>query len=324
MVKILGDYKINPQEMRAVYAETLVDLARDNEKIVALEADLMGAGGTGVFQKTYPDRMFDVGIAEQSMITMAAGLSVTGFIPFAHTFGTFATRRPCDQIYISCAYSRANVKIVGSDPGITGALNGGTHQAMEDIALMRPIPNITILEPCDPVQMKWSICKAAETKGLFYIRMHRKPTIQIYEANSNFELGKGVVVKEGNDATIIVSGALMMEQSLLAAEELRHRGISVRIVDIVSIKPIDEELIVRCANETSSVLVAENHFITGGLTSAVAEVLVQNAIGIPFDSTGIKDAFGEVGQVEYLLEHFKMGAGHIVKKVSALIDRKRG
>lgn len=322
MTKISPTHTMEAAEMRAAYANTLIALADQDDKIVALEADLMGAGGMGAFQKKHPQNLFDVGIAEQSMVCIAAGLAVAGFVPFAHTFGTFATRRPCDQIYISCAYSGANVKLVGSDPGITGGLNGGTHQAMEDIALLRPIPNITILEPSDSVQLSWAVRTAAETEGLFYIRMHRKPAMRVYEEGSDFTIGKGVIVKEGTDITILVSGALMMEQSLQAAEELEKQGVSARVADLVSIKPIDEQLIVRCAKETGALLVAENHFAIGGVASAVAEILAKNMIAVPFAGTGIENAFGEVGEIPDLLDRFKMRAAHIAGKAKQLLNRK--
>lgn len=322
MLKVASTHEMDSVEMRSVYAETMKELAKSSDKIVALEADLMGAGGMTSFKNEFPDRMFDVGIAEQSLICIAAGLSVVGYVPFAHTFATFMTRRPCDQIYISCAYSDANVKLVGSDPGITGELNGGTHQAMEDIAILRPIPNITILEPSDAVQMRWAVRKAAETQGLFYIRMHRQSTIKVYEKDSEFEIGKGVVVRDGTDGTILVSGALMMKQALEAAELLSKEGVSTRVVDLVSVKPIDRDLIVRCAEETGAIVVAENHFTTGGVASTVAEVLAENAIGVPFKSIGIKDSFGEVGKVDYLLERFEMTNKHIMAAVKDAIKAK--
>lgn len=324
MSKITVERKKETKELRATYAETLVRLADEDPRIVDLEADLMGAGGMGIFKSAHPDRLFDVGIAEQSMITMAAGLSFTGFVPFVHTFGPFATRRPCDQIYISCAYAGANVKICGSDPGITGTLNGGTHQAMEDIALLRPIPNITILEPCDHAQMEWAVRTAAGTDGLFYIRMFRKSCDRIYRDGSEFEIGKGVVVRDGSDVTILTCGAVMLQQSLAAAEMLAEEGISVRVADMFSIKPLDRELVVRCAEETGAVVVAENHFTVGGLSSAVSEVLTESGVGVAYGNIGVKDRFGEVGQFPELLERFEMSDRHIAEKVRAVIKKKRG
>ena len=243
------------------------------------------------------------------------------YVPLPYFCYVYDTR-PCDQIYISCAYSDANVKLVGSDPGITGELNGGTHQAMEDIAILRPIPNITILEPSDAVQMRWAVRKAAETQGLFYIRMHRQSTIKVYEKDSEFEIGKGVVVRDGTDGTILVSGALMMKQALEAAELLSKEGVSTRVVDLVSVKPIDRDLIVRCAEETGAIVVAENHFTTGGVASTVAKLLAKNAISVPFKSIGIKDSFGEVGKVDYLLERFEMTNKHIMAAVKDAIKAK--
>ena len=322
----MGTIKIerrsNSKELRATYAETVIALAREDPRILDMEADLTGAGGMSSFKKEFPDRFIDVGIAEQSLLTMAAGLSITGYVPFLHTFGPFATRRACDQIYISCAYADANVKICGSDPGVTGTLNGGTHQAMEDIALMRPIPGITILEPCDHAQMAWAVRTAANTKGVFYIRMYRKNCDDVYAAGSEFQLGKGIVVRDGSDATIFTCGAVMMQQSLDAAEQLDKAGISVRVVDLFSIKPLDRELIARCAKETGAVVVAENHFTIGGLNSAVAEVLAEAGIGVPYGVIGVKDRFGEVGQLDYLLERFELTGAHIAAKVQEVLRKK--
>jgi transketolase len=322
MIKIVDEYKNDSQEMRSVYTQTLIQQAGLNSNIVALEADLMSSDGMSEFKKNFPERLVDVGIAEQSLVTAAAGLSWTGLIPFAHTFATFITRRPCDQIYISCAYSKANVKLVGSDPGIAGELNGGTHQAMEDIAILRSIPNITIFEPSDAVQLNWAIRQAAEIKGLCYIRLYRKQALRIYAEGSEFKIGKGVIVEEGTDVTIIALGAIMLEQALKAAAELRQQGISVRVVDPVCVKPIDKKLILQCAKETKAMVVAENHSTTGGLASSVAEVLVQNRIAIPFASIGIKNSFGEVGQQDYLLRRFEMSDDYILKTVVGLLNRK--
>ena len=322
MEKAIVERKANGKELRAIYAQTLVDLAAGDPRIVDLEADLMGAGGMGVFKQAHPGRLIDVGIAEQSMVAMAAGLSFTGFIPFLHTFGPFATRRPCDQVYISCAYAGANVKICGSDPGVAGTLNGGTHQAMEDVALLRPIPNITILEPCDHTQMEWAVRTAAKTEGLFYIRMFRKPCDQIYAPGSGFALGRGEVVREGGDAVIFTCGVVMMRESLAAADLLVAEGVQVRVVDLFSVKPLDRELVARCARETGAVVTAENHFAIGGLHSAVSEVLAEEGVGAAYGSIGVRDRFGEVGQLDELLQSFGMTARHIAAKVRETLARK--
>lgn len=322
MSHVIIKREASTKELRSTYAQTLIELANEDPRIIDLEADLCGAGGMNAFQAAHPDRLIDVGIAEQSMVSMAAGLSIVGFVPFLHSFGPFVTRRPCDQVYISCAYAGANVKICGSDPGVTGTLNGGTHQAMEDIALLRPIPNITILEPCDHTQMAWAVRTAAKTEGVFYIRMYRKACSQIYAEGSEFELGKGIVVRDGSDATVFTCGAVMMEQSLAAAELLAEKGISVRVVDLFSIKPLDRELVARCARETGAVVVAENHFTIGGLSSAVSEVLAESGIGVPFGNIGVRDRFGEVGPLDYLLERFELTGSHIAAKICEVLEKK--
>lgn len=322
MEKAIVQRNAGTKELRTTYAQALIKLAGEDPRIIDLEADLMGAGGMGAFKQAYPDRLIDVGIAEQSMVAMAAGLSFTGFIPFLHTFGPFATRRPCDQVYISCAYAGANVKICGSDPGVAGTLNGGTHQAMEDIALLRPIPNITILEPCDHTQMEWAVRTAAETQGLFYIRMFRKPCGQVYAPGSGFALGKGEIVRSGGDATVFTCGVVMMQESLAAADLLAEEGIQLRVVDLFSIKPLDRELVARCARETGAVVTAENHFTIGGLHSAVSEVLAEEGIGVAYGNIGVRDRFGEVGHLDELLQSFGMTSRHIAAKVREILERK--
>jgi transketolase len=194
---------------------------------------------------------------------------------------------------------------------------------MEDIAIVRPIPNITILEPSDAVQMNWAMHKAAETEGLFYIRMHRKDSVAVYEKGSEFRIGEGVIVHDGTDATIVASGPVMLAQALKASALLDKEGLTVRVVDIVSIKPIDKELIVRCARETGTIVVAENHSTIGGVASAVAEVLAENAIGVPFKCIGVKDSFGEVGRMNYLLERFGMTDKHIMAAVKDAVKARR-
>lgn len=321
-MKVALEHKLEPIEMRQAYMQKMIELAEQNNRIVDLEADLMGPVLMGEFKKRFPNRLFHCGIAEQTMYTAAAGMAVCGFIPFAQTFGVFAARRAADQIYISCGYSKANVKIIGTDPGITGALNGGTHQAMEDIAIMRPLPNITIYEPCDSTQLRWALQDAADTDGLYYIRLSRKPTVKIYEDSATFARGQSVEVRSGCDLTIAVSGAIMMEQALLAADLLSSDGIEARILDLFSIKPLDEAALLRCAKETGAMLVAENHFTIGGVGSAVAEVLCNAGIGIPFRMLGIRNSYGEVGQLDYLMQRFHMTAADMVSAAKELLSVK--
>ena len=306
--------------MRDVYCNTLIELAEKDKRIVVLDADLMKSMGIVPFLKKYPDRAFDVGVQEANMIGVAAGLSATGKIPFAHSFATFATRRCFDQVFLSCGYARLNVRIIGSDPGITAAYNGGTHMPFEDMGIMRNIPDITILEPVDTVMLKDLIKQTKDRYGVFYIRLLRRNAVKIYEEGSSFEIGKGIELKEGKDVTIIATG-IMVNESLKAAEILEEEGILARVVNMFTLKPIDKEIIIRCAEETGALVTAENHSILNGLGSAVAEVLAEN-IPVPLERVGVKDLYGEVGPVDYLAKRFEMTAEDIVLKVKKVIERK--
>jgi len=278
-------------EMRQVYAQTLREMFDNKEPVVALDADLMFASGMRAIWPKYPENVFECGIAESNMLGVAAGLSKEGKIPFVHSFGVFCSRRALDQIYMSCSYSKLNVKVVGSDPGIAAALNGGTHAANEDIGHLRPIPEITIVEPTDSTMFKEVLKLAAKTYGVFYIRMFRMKATKIYEEGSEFELGKAVQLRDGKDVTIIASG-LEVPEALKAADMLTADGISSRVLDMFTIKPIDEEAIIKAARETGAIVTAENHSITGGLGSAVAEVLAEKCYA-PLERIGIKNIFGE-------------------------------
>jgi transketolase len=286
-----------------------------------LDADLMKSMGMIPFLKAYPERTFDVGIQEANMIGVAAGLSATGKIPFAHSFAPFASRRCFDQVFLSCGYARLNVRVIGSDPGITAAYNGGTHMPFEDMGLMRLVPDITILEPVDATMLKDLVKQTAVQYGVFYIRLLRKNAIRIYAEGSSFEIGKGVQLKEGMDVTIFATG-IMVSESLRAAEILGGQGISARVVNLFTLKPIDRELITQCARETGAIVTAENHNIINGLGSAVAEVLVENT-PVPMERIGVKDSFGEVGPVDYLAKRFEMTADDIVKAVKKVMTRKK-
>lgn len=307
--------------MRDVYCDTLMELAETNKNILVLDADLMAAVGVAKFAKEYPDQAINCGIQEANMFGVAAGLSAVGKIPFAHTFGTFATRRAADQIFMSCAYAGLNVKVVGSDPGVTASLNGGTHMPFEDIGIMRVIPTMTIIEPTDAAMLADIVRQAAETYGMFYIRLSRKKMVQIFEPGSTFDIGKGVVLRDGSDLTIIAAG-ICVADALAAADALAKEGVSCRVVNIFTIKPVDIELIARCARETGAIVTAENHNVIGGLGSAVAEALAENA-PVPMERIGVNDEFGEVGSVEYLKERFGLTVADIVKKSRKVLERKR-
>jgi transketolase len=308
------------KEMRAVYCETLMELAEENKDIVVLDADLMSSMGVAKFAKAYPDRTFNVGIQEANMIGVAAGLSATGKIPFAHSFGPFATRRCFDQLFLSVGYAKNNVRVIGSDPGVTAAYNGGTHMPFEDMGIVRNIPTATILEPVDSTMLKDLLKQTSKLEGLFYIRLLRKNAIKIYEEGSTFEIGKGVILKEGTDVTIIATG-IMVDDALKAAEMLEKAGVSARVVNMFTLKPIDSELITKCAKETGALVTVENHNIINGLGSAVSEVVVEN-LPVPVERVGVKDRFGQVGPVDYLKETYGLTPDEICNAALKVIKRK--
>lgn len=305
------------KEMRAVYAETLVELGAKNKDIVLLEADLMKASGTGPFQAAYPERTFDVGVAEANMVGVAAGLSAEGKVPFAATFGCFATRRVFDQFFVSCAYARLNVKLVGTDPGVSAAFNGGTHMPFEDLALMRAVPGIAVLEPSDAASLRGLVAAAAERKGSVYMRLHRKAVPDLYPAGEKFEIGKAKLLREGKHVAIVALGSIMVNEALKAAELLAKEGIEASVVDALSVKPLDAELVLREARKCGAVVTAENHQASGGLGSAVAELLAETGAA-RLARIGVKDEFGEVGTQDYLQDRFGLRAANIAEAAKAL------
>lgn len=317
---IAKERKADELAMRDVYCKTLIDLAQKDKRITVLDADLMKSMGMMPFMKAFPDRTFDVGIQEANMVGVAAGLSATGKIPFAHSFAPFASRRCFDQVFLSCGYARLNVRIIGSDPGITAAFNGGTHMPFEDLGIMRNVPGITILEPVDAVMLKNLVEQTVDQYGVFYIRLLRKNAIKIYEEGSTFEIGKGVELKEGKDVTLFATG-IMVSEALKAAQVLESEGISVKVVNIFTLKPIDKDLIIKCAKETGAIVTVENHSIINGLGSAVSEVLSEN-LPVPLERIGVKDLFGEVGPQDYLAKRFELTAGDILAKVKKVLTRK--
>ena len=309
------------KEMRAVYAQTLIDLAEKDDRIVILEADLMKASGTTVFKNKFPDRAFNVGVAEANMVGIAAGLSAGGKIPFAASFGCFAARRAYDQFFISANYAQQNVKLVGTDPGISAAYNGGTHMPFEDAGIMRNIPKLIVFEPSDPVSLEKLVIQCAKHKGSTYMRLHRKGTKVLYPENEEFELGKGKVLSDGTDITLIATGAILVNEALSAKELLEKEGISAAVIDMHTIKPIDAELVLRYAKKTGAIVTCENHQIFNGLGSAVAEVVSEN-YPVRIKRIGIEDEFGEVGTQNYFQERFKLTAKHIVEVAKELVKGK--
>lgn len=320
MFQLLNERKPAETLMRDAYCKALMAMAEKDKRIVALDADLIGSSGMKPFFAAYPDRAIQCGIAEANMIGVAAGLSLTGKVPFCHSFGPFATRRVCDQIYVSGAYAHLNIRIVGSDPGVTAAYNGGTHMPFEDMAVLRGIPEIVLLEPCDPVALDDIVRQLADVYGIYYIRMVRKNSTAIYAPGSTFEIGKGNRLRNGTDVTLIASG-IMVEEALIAAEQLAEEGVSARVVDMFTWKPIDEELIALCAEETGCIVTAENHNIYGGLGSAVAEAAAKT-IPVPIEMVGTDDRFGQVGNESFLRGEYRLTAARIVEAAKRAIERK--
>lgn len=308
-------------EMRAVYSQTLRELAAEDPRIVVVDADLARANATDKFRDAYPARHVDVGVAEANMVGVAAGLSTTGMIPFPGTFSCFAGRRVFDQFFISAAYAKLNVKLTGSDPGVTATYNGGTHMAFEDIGVMRTVPRLTIYEPSDPVTLKALLRESASTYGSSYLRLHRKQITPIYDESVTAELGRGIVVTEGGDVTLIATGAVMVPEAIAAAETLEAHGVNAAVIDMHTVKPIDRELVVRFARTTGAVVTCENHQVNSGLGAAVAEVLVEEW-PVPMRRVGIHDEFGEVGTLDYLKQRYRLTAESIVSAAEAAIEQK--
>ena len=311
---------MSKQATRDAYGLALVELGKENENVVVLDADLSKSTKTCNFKEAYPERFFNMGIAEQNLLGTAAGLAASGKIPFASSFAVFAVGRAYDQIRNSIAYPKLNVKIAATHAGITVGEDGGSHQMIEDIALMRVLPNMTVIVPADGVETRAAILAAAEYKGPVYIRLGRSKVETIFDENYKFRLGKGVVVKDGTDVTLIACG-IMVEVALRAAELLAADNISAAVVNISTIKPIDAALIAKMAEQTGAVVTCEEHNIIGGLASAVAEVLVEK-YPVPMERVGVEDKFGQSGLPDELLKAYGLTAEHIAEKAKAAIARK--
>lgn len=305
---------------RDAYGEKLVELGSRNKDIVVLDADLAKSTKTVLFKKKFPDRFFDMGVAEQNLIGTAAGLSLTGKIPFASTFAVFATGRAYDQLRNTVCYSRLNVRVVSSHAGLTVGEDGGSHQALEDIALTRVLPNMAVIVPADGVETCSVMDFAVSYKGPVYIRLGRPKVPVVCGAGYRFELGKGTVLREGSDATIIGAG-ITVAFALEAAQILQEKGLEVEVINMASIKPIDAGLIVASAGKTGAVVTAEEHSIIGGLGSGVAEVLAEN-MPVPMERVGVRDSFGESGSPGELLEKYGITSHHIVSAVERAVTRK--
>jgi transketolase central region len=296
---------------RQSYGEALLELGKENEQIVVFDADLASATKTNLFGKEFPNRFFDMGIAEQNMISTAAGMATCGKIPYASTFAVFAAGRAYDQIRNSVCYPKLNVKICATHAGITVGEDGATHQMIEDISLMRTVPNMTVISTSDDIQTKWAVKEISKINGPVYLRLSRLATPVIYDENQKFEIGKAVQIGEGTDATIFATGVTVSE-ALKAQEELKMKGIDVRVVDVHTIKPIDRDIIVKCAKETKRLISIEDHNIIGGLGSAISEVLTDE-YPVKLTRLGINDTFGKSGKATELMKYFGITDEDLVK-----------
>lgn len=294
---------------RETYGEVLAEMGHQNRDIVVLDADLSASTMTKFFAKEFPDRFFDMGVSEQDMMGTAAGLALSGKIPFASTFAVFAAGRAWEQVRQAIAYPRLNVKIVASHGGISVGEDGASHQMTEDIALMRVLPNMTVIVPADGMEMRDIMKVIVATHGPFYVRTSRMKFPVIYKDGASFEIGKGSIVKSGTDLTVIAIG-YMVHEALKAADTLAKEGVSIRVVNMSTIKPVDRELIVACAKETGAIITAEEHSIIGGLGSAVCEVLSET-VPTPVKIIGIQDCFCSSGVASDLFKQYGLNAGII-------------
>ena len=309
------------KEIRAGYVDTITALAAQNKNIVVLEADLMSCTNTGNFKNNYPNQFVNVGIAEANMVGLAAGLSATGKIPFAASFGCFSSRRVHDQFFISANYARLNVKLIGMDPGVTAAMNGGTHMPFEDIALMQVIPHLIVVEPSDYYSCAAFVKEAAEYYGCVYIRFPRKPVPVIYNEKESFAFGKSKLIKEGKDICFVCLGSLLVNEALKARETLAAEGIDAGVLDLLSVKPLDKETILGLAGKVKALITAENAQLDGGVGSTIASLLAENGFSCKFGRIGIQNEFGEVGTQDYLAKRFGLTGDKLAEKARELLKR---
>lgn len=320
MIKIVYNGKNDPVTFKEVIGGTIINLLDTDQDVVYVDADLMSTIGTYKYHQQHPDRAINMGISEANMMGVAGGLAAAGFKPIAHTFGPFASRRCYDQVFLSAGYSKNDITVIGTDPGVCAAFNGGTHMPFEDVALYRAIPTATIFDITDTVMFENVLRQAVNLPGVKYIRVGRKSAAKVYEAGSQFEVGKAIKLREGKDLTIIAAG-IMVHEALQAAKVLAESGVECEVLDMFTIKPLDEQAVVESAKKTGAVLVTENHNKIGGLYAAVCEALAKNH-PTPCDCVAVQDEYGEVGPQDYLQKRFGLTADNIVKTAKELLKRK--
>lgn len=313
-----GEIRKDDIEMRRIYSAKLSELMDRDDRIVALEADLMGAITNDILQRENPGKVINCGIMEANMIGVAAGMSIAGKYPFAHTFTAFASRRCFDQLFMSCAYQKNNVKVIASDAGVTAVHNGGTHMSFEDMGIMRGLAHTVVMEMTDGTMFENILEQVALKDGFYWIRTMRKNAYTIYEKGSRFEIGKGNIVRDGKDVTLIANGIMVIE-ALKAAEKLEKDGISTAVIDMFTLNPIDRELIKEYAERTGKIVTCENHSIHNGLGSAVSEVVAESG-NARVKRIGIQQRYGQVGTLDFLMEEYGLTAEHIYRKAKEFFE----
>ncbi len=316
----IGQEDIEQEPTRSGYGEGVVELGQENQNVVVLTADLRDSTKVGEFAKMFPERFVECGVAEQNMMGIAAGLALAGKVSFVSSYATFSPGRSWDQLRVSVCYSQANVKVIGCHTGVSVGPDGATHQALEDIAITRVLPNLTVVVPCDSVQAKQATLAIGRLKGPAYLRLTREATPVMTTQETSYELGKAQIFREGTDVVIIGSGPVLYN-GILAALELEKQGISVMVVNNHTIKPIDTETIINAAKKCGAVVTLEEHQVMGGAGSAVCEVLAKN-FPVPVEMVGVQDHFGESGEPEELIEKFGMGKERIIQAIKKVLSRK--
>ncbi len=308
---------LNLKPTREGYVEGILQAGRENDRVVVIEGDVSRSIGSASFGEEFPDRFFNLGVSEQDMLGCAAGFALEGFIPFVGTYGVFLAGRAWDQVRTSICYMNLDVRIAGAHGGVSVGPDGATHQALEDVALMRVLPNMKVLVPADSNQTRASVQASLEAEGPVYIRFGRNPVPQLYTSDEKVKIGKGNLLQEGNDVTLVACGA-MVSLSIEAAAILKGKGISAGVIDMVSVKPIDRELLVQQAGKTGAVIVAEDHQVTGGLFGAVAETLARE-LPVPIDTVAMQDTFGTSGSPERVMEKYGLTAIAIAEKAQRIL-----
>ncbi len=319
-MNIVYNGEMESRAFKEILGKEIPALAEKDPDVIYLDADLMSCIGTAKWAAAHPDRAINCGIAESNMIGVACGLASQGFKPICHTFGPFASRRCFDQLFLSAGYTGNDITVIGTDPGITAAFNGGTHMPFEDMALYRAIPTATVIDIADANQLISVLNQVSDIKGVKYIRVPRKLTAKVYADGETTPIGKGNTIREGKDAVVFATG-IMIHEAMMAAAELAKEGIEISVVDMFTVKPIDKECVLKYAKATGAVVTAENHNKIGGLYSAVTEVLA-GELPVPVEYVAVEDVYGEVGPQDYLRKAFDLTSDHIVRKVKKAIGRK--